>query len=107
MDDKSSISGYRQPINYENGILLTKIRDISLWRDIDLKAYESGVITLSLLLPRELRNQALDFYKGDTVKCDLTDDGKKDFDDIFVNILNLLENHNLVFPRSVFEVGHD
>lgn len=107
MENKAAITGYRQPINYENGILLPKIRDLSLWRDTDLKSYESGVVTLALLLPSELRKKALDFFHNDTIKCDLTDDGKKDFDDILVYILQLLEGNGLVFPRSTFEVGHD
>lgn len=107
MDDSTIVGGYRQPINYENGILLPKIRDISLWRDTDLKSYESGVVTLALLLPSELRNQALDFFHNDTVKTDLTDDGKRDFDDILVHILQLLQINGMVFPKSTYEVGHD
>jgi len=55
---------YRQPLNYENGILLPKIREISIWRDTNIKCYESGVITLALLLPKELRKLALDFMGG-------------------------------------------
>ena len=58
---------YRQPLNYENGVLLAKIRDISLWRDTDIKAFESGVITLALLLPKDLRQSALEFWNFGTV----------------------------------------
>lgn len=96
---------YRQPLNYENGILLPKIREISLWRDTSIKYYESGVITLALLLPKELRKLALDFMDGDTAREDLTADGKKDFDDLFVYILQLLEDHNICFPKITFELG--
>ena len=99
-------SGYRQPINYENGVLLPKLRDLSLWRDTDLKAYESGVITLALFLPKELRTEALSFFHNDTVKEDLTGDGKKDFDDILVFVLQLLEDNGIAFPRSRFDTGH-
>lgn len=98
---------FRQPLNYENGVILKKIIDISLWRDTDLKAYESGVQTLALLLPKDLRKQALVFWNNDTVKEDLTMDGKKDFDDYFVHILELLEDHNIAFPKIRYEVGHD
>ena len=96
---------YRQPLNYENGILLPKIREISLWRDTNIKAYESGVITLALLLPKELRKPALDFMDGDTAKEDLTADGKKDFDDLLVYILQLLEDCNICFPKISFQEG--
>jgi len=98
---------FRQPLNYESGVILPKIRDISLWRDTDIKLYESGVITLALLLPKELRSLALDFVKDNTIKEDLTGDGKKDFDNMFVYIMILLEDNNLVLPSITFDLGHD
>jgi len=103
--DKKRI--YRQPVKYEDGILLPKIREISLWRDTDIKLYESGVKTLSLLLPKDLRQEAMAKYDGDTIKVDLTNDGKKDFDDLFVFILEQLEDNNILFPKLTFERGHD
>jgi len=106
-DEIESKRIYRQAINYENGILLPKIREISLWRDTDVKLYESGVKTLSLLLPSDLREEAMLMYDGDTVKVDLTEDGKKDFDDLFIFILQQLENNNIMFPKITFEKGHD
>ena len=105
--DRESKRIYRQPLNYENGVLLAKIRDISTWRDTNIKAYESGVITLSLLLPKELRKKSLEFWNHGTIHEDLTNDGKKDFDDLFVYELQLLEDHNICFPKISFEVGHD
>lgn len=107
MSDKESKRIYRNPINYENGILLPKIKDISFWRDTNIKAYESGVITLALLLPGDLRKPALEFFDGDTAKEDLTNDGKKDFDDLLVYILQLLEDNNICFPKLSFDIGHD
>jgi len=98
---------YRETINYENGVILPKIRDISLWRDTDIKAYQSGVYTLILLLPDELRKEALNFYNKNHIKTDLTEDGKKDHDDVFVFILQLLEKNGFVYPRTGFELGHD
>lgn len=98
---------YRQPIDYENGVILQKIREASHWRDTDIKAYESSVQTLALLLPKELRKQALLFFNDDTIREDLTMDGKKDFDDYLVYILTLLEDHNICFPKLTYEVGHD
>jgi len=105
--EKNRIKAYRQPLNYENGIILPKIREISLWRDVDLKSYESGVQTLALLLPKELRIKALEFIHNETVLEDLTMDGKKDFDDKLVYILELLEENGIAFPRSTYEIGHD
>ena len=96
---------YRQPINYENAVLLTKIRDISLWRDTNIKAYESGVLTLALLLPKELRKEALMFWKKGSVHEDLTNDGKKNFDDFMVYILEILEDYNICFPKITFIKG--
>jgi len=107
MDDYDSKRVYRQPLNYENGVLLSKIKDISLYRDTDIKAYESSVVTFALLLPNELRTKALDFWNRGTAHEDLTMDGKKDFDDLFVYILKLLEDYELCFPKIRFEVGHD
>lgn len=103
-DETTSKRVYRQPLNYENGVLLAKIRDISLWRDTNIKAYESGVMTLALLLPQDLRKEALGFWDHGTIHEDLTMDGKKDFDDLFVFILKLLEKNNICFPKiSYFE----
>ena len=103
----SSKKVFRQPLNYENGIILPKIREISLWRDIDLKAFESGVQTLVLLLPKELREPVLDHINNVTVKEDLTDQGKQEFDQILIYILELMEQHGIMFPRSTFDIGHD
>ena len=110
-DDRDSKRIYRQPLNYENGVLLPKIRDISLWRDTNIKAYESGVITLALLLPSDIRTVALAWWKKikdhGTDHEDLTMDGKIDFDDLFVKILQLLEENNICFPKISYEVGND
>lgn len=107
MNKKDSKKIFRQPINYENGVLLPKIKDISLWRDTNIKAYESGVITMALLLPKELRKTALDFIEHDTTFEDLTKEGKQNFDKAFVFILELLEEHNICFPQITFDLGHD
>ena len=107
MNKKDSKKIFRQPINYENGVLLPKIKDISLWRDTNIKAYESGVITMAILLPKELREKALDFLGNDTTAEDLTKDGKQNFDRAFVFILELLEENNICFPQITFDLGHD
>ena len=103
--DTSSKQSYIQPLNYENGVLLPKIRDISLWRDTNDKAFQSGVMTLALLLPKDLRKESLGFWDHGTIHEDLTMDGKKDFDDLFVFILQLLENNNICFPKLSFHEG--
>ena len=97
---------YRQPINYENGVLLPLIRDIAYWRVMSPKACQNGVQTLCLLLPKDLRKQALTYWKHDNViHDDLTMDGKKDFDDFFVYILELLEDNNICFPKLSYKEG--
>jgi len=106
-EDIGSRRIYRQPLNYENGVLLAKIRDISLWRDTDIKSYESGVLTLSMLLPKELRDVVFDHWDEDTCFENLTMDGKKKFDNLFVFILKLLEDNNICFPKISFDLGHD
>jgi len=105
MNDSKRI--YRQPLNYENGVLLPLIRDIAYWRVTTPKAYQNGCQTLCLLLPKDLRNQALKFWNRGTIHEDLTGDGKKDFDDLFVYLLELLEDNNICFPKISYEVGHD
>lgn len=96
---------YRQPLNYENGVLLPLIRDIAYWRVTSPKACQNGIQTLCLMLPHELRSQALKFWNRGTVVEDLTNDGKKDFDDLLVYILELLEDHNICFPKLSFKEG--
>jgi len=73
----------------------------------DENGCEKGVITLMLCLPDDLRQAALKFWKHGTVHEDLTADGKKDFDDLFVYILQLLETNNICFPKISYDVGHD
>lgn len=106
-NDRASKKIFKQAINYENGVLMPKIREISIWRDTNLKQYESGVITLGLLLPKELRSEVLEWWKHGTGFEDLTMDGKKSFDDLFVYILTMLEDRNICFPSLSFDVGHD
>ena len=98
---------YRQPLNYENGVLLPLVRDIAYWRVTNPKAYQNGIQTLCLLLPKELRNKALGFWNHGTIHEDLTGDGIKDFDDLLVFVLQLLEDHNICFPTISYDVGHD
>lgn len=106
-ESETSKRVYRQPLNYENGVILAKIRDISVWRDTNDQAYESGVITLALLLPHDLRKEALTFWNRGTIHEDLTMDGKKGFDDMFVFMLKLLEENDICFPKITFQKGHD
>jgi len=96
---------YRQPLNYENGVLLPLIRDIAYWRVTSPKACQMGIQTLCLLLPKELRNKSLKFWNRGTIVEDLTNDGKKDFDDLLVYVLELLEDNNICFPKLSFKEG--
>ena len=96
---------YKQPLNYENGVLLPLVRDIAYWRVMNPKACQSGIQTLCLMLPKDLRNQALKFWNKGTIYEDLTGDGKKDFDDLLVYILELLEKNNICFPKLSFHTG--
>lgn len=96
---------FRQPLTYENGVLLPFIRDIAYWRVMGPKSYQNGIQTLCLLLPKELRNQALKFWNKGTIHEDLTEDGKKDFDDLLVFVLELLEENNLCFPKISYHEG--
>jgi len=96
---------YRSSLNYEDAVLLTKIRDISLWRDTNIKAYESGVLTLAMLLPKDLRKAAFDWWGNDSQHEDLSKDGKIDFDDLLIYILEMLEDHNICFPKVRFHEG--
>jgi len=96
---------YRSSLNYEEAVLLAKIREISLWRDTNSKAYQSGVQTLALLLPSFLRQKTLGWWKHGTVHEDLSGDGKVDFDDLFVYILKLLEDHDICFPKVRYHEG--
>jgi len=98
---------YRQPLNYENGVLLPLIRDIAYWRVTSPKACQSGIQTLCLLLPKELRKQALGFWNRGSIYEDLTGDGKKDFDDLLVYVLELLEDNNICYPKISYDLGHD
>jgi len=102
---------YRQPLNYENGVILPFIRDIAYWRVSNIKSYEHGVLTLMLLLPDELRKDAMGYWNNGKERGtgyeDLTGDGKKDFDDLFVYISKLLENNNICFPKITYDIGHD
>jgi len=105
MSEPESKRVYRQPLNYENGVLLPLIRDIAYWRVMNPKAYESGVLTLALVLPHELRKKTLEFWDHGTIHEDLTNDGKKDFDDLYVYQLKLLEDHNICFPKLTYHEG--
>ena len=97
---------YRQPLNYENGVILPIIRDIAYWRVMSPKACQSGIQTLCLLLPKDLRKHALEFWKHDNlIHEDLTRDGMKEFDDFFSFILVLLEDNNICFPKISFKEG--
>ena len=49
---------YRQPINYENGIILPLIRDCCIARAGNPKSFQINVQTFALILPKELRVKA-------------------------------------------------
>jgi len=102
-DEKKRV--YRQPLNYENGVLLPLIRDIAYWRVTNIKAYTNGVLTMMLLQPKMLRQQAQKFWNRGYICEDLTDDGKKDIDDLFVYLLENLEDNNICFPKITYKEG--
>ena len=95
---------YRQPLNYENGIILPLIRDCCIARANNPKQYQTNVHTLSYIMPKDLRRKAIESWTKDEME-DLTMDGKKDIDDFFVYILELLEDHNICFPKITFDQG--
>lgn len=103
--NESSKQIYRQSLNYEDAVLLTKIRDISLWRDTNTKAYESGVLTLMMLLPRDLREKTRGWWKHETIYENLSNKGKAEFDELLLFMLNLLEDHNICFPKVRYHEG--
>ena len=105
-DDESSKRIYRQPLAYENGIILPLIRDCCISRSNNPKQYQINIHTLSYVLPKDLRVAAFKFWNKD-MKEDLTMDGLKDIDDYFVYILELLEDNNICFPKISYTVGHD
>lgn len=104
-DKEGSKRIYRQPINYENGIILPLIRDCCMTRAGNPKAFQSNVQSLALILPKDLRKMAFKFWQDDTTRQDLTMDGKKDFDDYFVYILQLLEDASICFPKISYIQG--
>ena len=104
-NEEQSRRVYRQPLNYENGVILPLIRDICISRRTDPKMYQIDVQTLSIVLPKQLRGQAFEYFKDNTVKEDLTMDGKKEFDKYFVLILESLEDNNICFPKINFVQG--
>ena len=106
-EDRTNKRVYRQPLNYENGIILPLIRDCCVARSIDPKAYQIDVQTLAMILPKDLRKNAFKFWNKGTIFEDLTGDGKKDTNDYFVFILEQLEDHNICFPKISYNVGHD
>lgn len=96
---------YRQPLDYENGVLLPFIRDIAYWRVTNPKAFQNGCQSLCILLPKVLRESALKFWDKGTHYENLTGDGKKEFDSLFIHILELLEDNNICFPKLSFSTG--
>lgn len=96
---------YRSALNYEDAVLLAKIREISLWRDTNSKSYQSGVQTLALLLPSSLRKKTFEWWDHGATHEDLSGDGKIDFDDLFIYILELLEDNDICFPKVRYHEG--
>jgi len=107
MNENESKRIYRQPLNYENGIILPLIRDCCVTRSGNPKAFQVNVQSLSLVLPKDLRDKAFEFWNRETIRHDLTDVGREKFDEYFMYILKLLEDHNICFPKISFDVGHD
>jgi len=103
-DEEGSKRIYRQPINYENGIILPLIRDCCISRANNPKQYQTNVHTLSYILPHELRKKAFEFWNKDQME-DLTMDGKKDIDDYLVYILKQLEDNGICFPKISYREG--
>lgn len=104
-EDKDIKRVYKTPLNYENGIILPLIRDCCVSRANDEKMYSINVKTLSMVLPKELRKMSNDFYNGDITVQDLSNEGKIKLDKLFVYNLEILEQHNICFPKLSFKQG--
>lgn len=96
-----------QALNYENGVILPLIRDICINRRCDPKSYQVDIETLAMMLPKDLRKEAFNFFKDKTLCDDLSKEAKKEFDDYLVYQLELLETNGIAFPRTTYDIGHD
>jgi len=94
---------YQQSIRYED-IIAGHISAIAKYRDEKTKQYASSVETLILMCPKEIRKDG--FKKMEELKiirCDydnINNDKKRQYDDLWQYINELLEDQNLIFKTG-------
>jgi hypothetical protein len=103
---------YRGMLNYE-AILGGHIQKLMQYRDTDPYQYHSGIETLIIHCPKQIRDKAfimlhsLGLARGDYGSTKGYEDRLLLYDDLLIYINELLENANLIFRTGTFEVGHD
>ena len=107
MDFSTSERRYRGSVNYEM-IISQQINRIADSRAKDTRVYEDNVDTLCYMLPKKLRDKAIEYKKNNNVIRDMTDDGKQRYDEFLVFINELLElEANMIFKITTWELGTD
>jgi hypothetical protein len=106
--DFEHASKFKSELNYEL-ILGKQINRVALFRDINIKQYASSIDTLIIMLPEELRNNARKMQTKLGIEPSnydgMNSEKLKKWDELWTFINLDLEDHNLIFKTSTFEVG--
>ena len=105
-DKYTIIDKFQKAMDYEQVLNMQIARISQYMSSKDIELYEESVDTLILMLPEELRHDALAYKKENNINYLLSTEGKKKYDDLWVFVNKLLENHNLIFRTSFTKTYH-
>lgn len=98
---------YKGQIDAE-GLLIMHMNRLSVYRDSDLKRYCSGIETLILICPRQIREKAfgklaeLGLHRGRYQN--ITEEMQVTYDDLLIFINELLEKHHMIWKTKTVKV---
>ena len=106
MTSKEVKEGYYGYLDYE-GIINDQLKSIANFRNNKrLELYEESIDTLVLMLPITLRELATKYKRDNNVNYDLSNGGKKNYDDLWIYCNKILEENKISFKyktRKVYE----
>ena len=91
---------YQKPIDYET-ILGHQMSRIAQYRsNKERELYEESVDTLLIMLPKNLRDKGMELKTKENIHYDISENGKKKYDMLWIHINESLEEHNLIYKTS-------
>lgn len=97
---------YKQQLDYESVLVQQMNRISQALSNKDDEKFYAGVDTLVCILPRDLRERAIEFKNNNKIVYDVSHRGKQLYVDLWQYCNNLLEDSGMIFKTRYIKTFH-